>query len=1382
MNFTIITYGAGEVLSTTFNAIATLINSKTGTLYQPLVRCGLIVGLVWATANMVQGNHTKFLTHWIMPLFLILVLFFVPTCRVHIYDPVTGYRFPVDHVPWGLGAVAGAISKIGDRMTKEVETVFSLPDDFKYHKTGAVMASNLIANARTFHITNSDLAETLQSFVTQCVVYDALLGKKYTLNDLKTSPNIWELVIDNLSLARSFTFKAPGKGQKSQIVPCIKAVPLLNQWLKQDMQTAFQLFESIVFGKKEKKTAPHLASLAAGTQLKQYLPGAFQYMTQMAKSAEEVMMQQMMIYSVVDSIENTSTSLGNAPNFAIRRAYLHQRAHQETLAGVAAQKLIAMKNVLEALIYAGFIFILPLALLPMGWSFISRWIGLVFWIQLWPPLYAILNFIMNVSAKSKGIGMISGPQGSGITIANSVGFMNLHADMAAQAGFMSIAVGSIAYALVKGGAASFVHLASHLGGPAAAAASRATEDLMSGNYSFGNVNQGNIQAYNTSFGQQNLSPSYSSGAFTQNDGVISRTTGSDGSHMVTVSNSNLRSNLNFSESLSNSYTEQASKAKQTAETQLVAASQAEADHNRQVMDFSEHKAKQASGSESYSTGDTATTNQAFTKLDGLVDRFAKDHSVSKEVAAQIMARASASTSVGIGFKLFGKTGASAEFTGGIAGSVSGSASDRDLFSAAKDYSQQSNFQEALNQASQAARDSRYAELSDKGQRAASSINDSYEKSHQYRDEASASLQQSESFSQMASWTKQNAGSINANLNQEYVNWLQDQSLPNSSGPMGIREAETIFTSRPELDSHYQQRFMEEKMQQADQFVGSHGLASKSSDIDKSYDQAKSRIANPVNQEITQSTAASQASAQGLGNDFKVNTEPRDDAKKTLSSTGQQMAEQQQFLAQQAEMRKAEVGLKETKPVKTGTTEAGATEAGTVKTGAVQADADRPRAINTQAIQSHLTQSEVFQSLVSRMGGGQNILAHAKALQNGKAETETAEIGTTEVGTAEAGTIKSSLPQEVSQQKTIQIETPQDGGAQTAVVQGEAVRTYNDRATEPAIAQAGALQTGLSQREDAQIMEGQTGSLQNESLQNREIQAESIEVGAIESRAVKAGTAENQFVQTQTGQRRDTETGGSQDAASQASEHSLGNDFEVNTAPRDEAQRILSSTGQHMAEQQQFFSQQAEMENAEAGLDEVKSIKTGTAETGIVESRLSAHADVSQPRPAQIATRQDEGTQVTAAVVQAEAAQAFHHRTTESATAQVGALQAGLSQREGSQVMGGQTGSSQTETLPKREVQAEPIETGIVKTGTVKAETVEGQPFQTQIGQAGSTESRGGNASSQALAQNARGDLKINLPSQRDLKEKLTSIEDKLMEQQEFLERETLQRKEKAPSK
>ena len=914
MDFTVITYGAGEVLDTTFNAIAVLINSKTGTLYQPLVRIGLIVGLVWATATMVYGDHMKFLHRWMTPLFLALFLFFAPTCTVHIHDPVSGSIFKVDHVPWGLGAVAGVTSRLGDKITKEIEMTFSLPDDLKYHKTGAVMASNLIANARTFHITNSDLAETLRSFITQCVVYDALLGKKYTLDDLKNSPDLWKLACEKPSPARSFLFKAPGKNQKPQIATCDKGVSLLDQWLKRDVQNAFQLFEGKALGQKssssskgeigqEQKSVPNLASVVQGSQLKQYLPGAFNYMTQMAKSAEEVMMQQMMMYSVVDSIENTSSSLGNAPNFAVRRAYLQQRANQETLAGVAAQKLIAMKNVMEALIYAAFIFILPLALLPSGWSFIARWIGLVLWIQLWPPLYAILNFIMNVSVKSKGIGMITGPEGTGLSIANSVGFTNLHADMAAQAGFMSIAVGTLAYAIVKGGAAGFSQLTSHLGSPALSAASRAAEDLISGNYNFGNVSQGTTQAYNSTFGQQNTSPTYASGAFTQNDGLISRTTGAEGGHMVSVSNSNLRSNLNLSESLSNSYTEQASHAKQMSENQMIAATTAEADHNRNVMDFSNHKAKQISDSDSYSTGETASASQAFTKLDGLVDRFAKDHSVSKEVAAQALARVSASASTGVGFQVFG-AGATATATIEASAQTSASIASRNLLSHAKDYAQQSNFQDALKQASQVARDSRYSESSDQGKRYVSSINDSYEQSHQYRDEASASLQKSQSFSEMASWTKQNAGSINANLNQEYVDWLQTQPLPNSIGPMGIHEAETILGSRPQLDAQYQQRFMEDKMRNVENYLESHGLPQSGADVETSFYQAKGNITNPVDQQGGQN-AASQAASHGLGNDFKINTQLKSDVNKKLSSMDKNLIEQKEFLEKEANQRKEE---------------------------------------------------------------------------------------------------------------------------------------------------------------------------------------------------------------------------------------------------------------------------------------------------------------------------------------------------------------------------------------------------------------------------------------------------------------------------------------------
>lgn len=351
-----------SMLGTEFNlAIAALISANTGILYHALARLGLIVGLLWATILMIQGDVARFVHNWVVPLYVTLTLFFAPTCKVHIFDPVSNYRFTVANVPWGLGMVAGTISQMGDTLTQQIEKTFSLPDDLKYHKTGAVMASNLIAQSRTFQVTNADLAETLRSFMIQCVVYDALLGRKYTLDDLRNTPDIWKLATEQPSPARCFTFKEPGKGHIPEILTCQAGSARLKKLLDGDVQNAFRRFNHTLFGKPSEQLSR--------IPLKQYLPSAFNYMSglgDMAKSAEDLMMQQMMIYGTVDAIETKSTALGNAPNFAVRRAYLQQRSNQETLAGVAGQKIVAMKNVLEALIYAAFIFILPLALLPSG--------------------------------------------------------------------------------------------------------------------------------------------------------------------------------------------------------------------------------------------------------------------------------------------------------------------------------------------------------------------------------------------------------------------------------------------------------------------------------------------------------------------------------------------------------------------------------------------------------------------------------------------------------------------------------------------------------------------------------------------------------------------------------------------------------------------------------------------------------------------------------------------------------------------------------------------------------------------------------------------------------------------------------------------------------
>ena len=162
MAYEIYTYGNGEILKGVFDAIAMCLNGQSGTLFEPLKRLGLITGTFWAAIYAIYGDQIKVFTSWIVPMVAILHVLFLPSTSVWIHDPVTHYHQKVDHVPYGLAAFAGYVSKIGHLVTEQVERIFSLPDDLRYQKSGSLFASNLIQQAKTFHITNEDMAENMR--------------------------------------------------------------------------------------------------------------------------------------------------------------------------------------------------------------------------------------------------------------------------------------------------------------------------------------------------------------------------------------------------------------------------------------------------------------------------------------------------------------------------------------------------------------------------------------------------------------------------------------------------------------------------------------------------------------------------------------------------------------------------------------------------------------------------------------------------------------------------------------------------------------------------------------------------------------------------------------------------------------------------------------------------------------------------------------------------------------------------------------------------------------------------------------------------------------------------------------------------------------------
>ncbi len=797
MDYAIHTFGNGEILKGVFDALASCLNSQSGSLYVPLVRITLIIGGLWAALYAIYGDYMRAITHWIIPMTVIMQLLFVPQATVWIIDPLTKPARKVDRVPYGLAMLAGTISKIGFHLTEQVEKIFVLPDDLKYQKSGALFASHLLQQAKNFRITNEELAQNMHQFVGQCVAYDMLLGRKYTLEDLRHSDNIWELVSTNASPVRSFLWRDLRQGTeprpRPKIITCADGIVLFNQQWEPEKKRAATLFGKKLFGKNSLLN-PH-------DELLRYLPIAYSTLTNMSQGAQDILQQQMMIYAVVDGIEQKSTSLGNAPNFAVRRAYLQQRATYETLGAMAAETLPTMKVVLEAIAYASFLFVIPLALLPFGYRFLSSWLQTLLWLQMWAPLYAVLNYIMTMAARTKSLAALSLSNEAGITIANSVGLVNVNADIAAMAGYLAISIPFLCIALVKG-VGTFVQMASHLSQVTQSAAGQAAGDALTGNYSFGNISSGNRQIANTSMLSHSHAASYQSGSFHQADGQTDILTTADGQQIMNIRTSNLPITLNVAETLSAQKTEQSGKSYQNALIKSASYVKSMAKALRQSVDLSNHLGKTAHSSKQTSSGTSIDHSQGINKMGQIVKDFAKNNNLSVHRASQILASVAVK-----GPEVVKAVGAEA----GASINLGGSGDKTTIYSKAQKTVESKDFQEALRLSEQDIQNKSFGRTDDESKKIVENIHQSWEEANSSREEATKSFRESEDYLKQAAYLQNSAASINTNYNHQFKNWLAKQPADNvPGGPLRQKGVANMIANDPKLAMLYAQRFLEEE--------------------------------------------------------------------------------------------------------------------------------------------------------------------------------------------------------------------------------------------------------------------------------------------------------------------------------------------------------------------------------------------------------------------------------------------------------------------------------------------------------------------------------------------------------------------------------------------
>jgi hypothetical protein len=215
---------------------------------------------------------------------------------------------------------------------------------------------------------------------------------------------------------------------------------------------------------------------------------------------------------VIDAQYTIPTQIGDAAsaatNLAQAQAVRQTSDSYKAMAKLAEGTMPKVRNAIELVQYAVFPIILILTLIAghHGGTVLKMYAGSLIWIQLWPPLYAIMNFLMNVQAQKA---LTSATNGGGMSL-EAYGYLNnsVVSDQAI-AGMLVLSIPAIAAALIKWGDAGLRSVGSSF---APRDAEKAAASLAQGNMNMGNASLGNVQHGNYSAMQHSMQPSLSAGA------------------------------------------------------------------------------------------------------------------------------------------------------------------------------------------------------------------------------------------------------------------------------------------------------------------------------------------------------------------------------------------------------------------------------------------------------------------------------------------------------------------------------------------------------------------------------------------------------------------------------------------------------------------------------------------------------------------------------------------------------------------------------------------------------------------------------------------------------------------------------------------------------
>ncbi len=773
----IFTYGNGEFLSIIFNGVVAVMGDGA---FGSLIRLAGVAGILFIIFRAAFLSAGKADWGWFFLYITLYGALFVPKVNVTIVDRIVPDNTrTIANVPIGLGATASILNQIGDWLTRAAETVYTPPPTLQYKYNGVVFGARLLEAAGQWEITNPDFLENIQEFTRQCVFYDLLL-RHYTWRELSEAEDAWNYIKTHTSQLRTFKFRCytpPFKNPSDLDPACISDQTILYPECRNgaggvlekawdfEIQRASKIFGS--------RLRPQMSNqLLASQALLTDLPVGYDYLANVTKSGADIMRANMFANAMRRSLTNAAANAdatAAVQDMATTQAEMQQRSTYQILGSLMGKYLPLIRNIYEGLLYGIFPIVFLLMLLPMGMRIAGGYLKHLVWLQLWPPLYAILNLLMTLDQQSRSIAASKLEIGTNVlSLATHSGLAQVATDTAILAGYMTASVPLIAYGLVSGGQMALTQLAAQIGAVAQASAGRASSTATAGN-----LQLGTYSVENTGMFQNTTSPTTNAGGFTVFDMTTGAThRGAMGSpHMAsTAMTSSVGWNIDVSRSHQIAHDTQYTQLEQAQQKYAVGYVESTAAALDEGLDYASRTGFGRNYGTTWSDADRAEISKLWQAREAISERLQETRGFSKEEADQIalVAMASLEGEIGKGINASGEIS--------IEGRHISKDTWREALEIANDVTSSEEIQKGLSSLEQVARQDAASTTFEAGKQLTEQVRSHLEEAERYQSQIEATRTRMKQFNEAWSIAERMDTAARAELADQFLHAARQTGL------------------------------------------------------------------------------------------------------------------------------------------------------------------------------------------------------------------------------------------------------------------------------------------------------------------------------------------------------------------------------------------------------------------------------------------------------------------------------------------------------------------------------------------------------------------------------------------------------------------------------